>query len=467
MRKFISVFVIIMLYIIYQAVSVQAIIFPDMKMSATPNPVGSGARALGIGGAFISIADDATAASWNPAALLNLTKPEMSIVGSYYSGKGKYDTPSIAEKIDDLSPGQQRLNYFSAVIPFVLLKRNMVFSLNYQHLYEFAKDTFSNWTYHIEDPDTGTTIVNIPGMTSRKTQRGVLTTLSPAFAIQIIPPLYIGVTANLWLDEPINNYWENLNIVRGEGTVLVERERVVSEERVKIYKELYERYEFSGLNVLDFTCFNVNLGFLWKPNRWLSLGGVIKTPFKARLRRKFQHSFIEEYPEAPDLNNNSSDSLPPENLTLNMPISYGLGCSIRFSDTFLMALDLYRTHWEDYLIRYPSGDKISPINNKVKDEADIKTTTQIRFGAEYLVYYQQQIFPLRAGIFCDPEPASGSVDNFYGVSLGSGFVLKNFAFDIAYQYRFGGKKDVESLSSQKISTDIKQHYLYSSLIFYF
>ena len=447
-----------MLYIIYQAVSVPAIIFPDMKMSATPNPVGSGARAMGIGGAFISIADDATAASWNPAALLNLIKPEMSIVGSYYSGRGKYDTPSIAEKIDDLSPVQCRLNYFSAVIPFVLLKRNMVFSLNYQHLYEFSKDTFSNWTYHLEDPDTGATIVNIPGMTSGKTQRGVLTTLSPAFAIQIIPPLYIGVTANLWLDKPINNYWENLNIVQGEGTSLG--------KKIKTYAELYERYEFSGLNVLDFTCFNVNPGFLWKPNRWFSLGGVIKTPFKARLRRKFQHSFIEEYPEDPNSNNNSSSTLT-ENLTLNMPISYGLGFSIRFSDTFLMALDLYRTHWEDYLISYPSGDKISPINNKVKDEADIKATTQIRFGAEYLVYYQRQIFPIRAGIFYDPEPASGRVDNFYGVSLGSGFLLKNFAFDIAYQYRFGEKKDVESLSSQKISSDIKQHYLYSSIIVYF
>ncbi len=58
-----------------------------MQISSTPNPVGSGARALGIGGAFISIADDATAASWNPAALLKLKRPEISIVGSSFSKK--------------------------------------------------------------------------------------------------------------------------------------------------------------------------------------------------------------------------------------------------------------------------------------------------------------------------------------------------------------------------------------------
>ncbi|MGA1863906.1 MAG: OmpP1/FadL family transporter [bacterium] len=429
-----------------------------MKISSTPNPVGSGARALGIGGAFISIADDATAASWNPGALLNLTKPEMSMVGSYYSGRGKYETLSIDERIDDLSHGQWRLNYFSAVIPFILFRRNTVFSFNYQHLYEFSRDTFSVFPYHFEDPDTGAIIADIPGMTSIKTQKGVLTTLSPAFAIQIIPPLYIGVTANLWLDKPINNYWENLNIVEGEGTSLG--------KRIEKYAELYERYEFSGLNVFDFKCFNVNLGFLWKPGPRFSLGGVIKTPFKASLRHNFQHSFIEEYPDDPNQNNYSSYTLR-ENLTLNMPVSYGLGCSFRFSDTFLLALDLYRTHWKDYLISYPSGEKISPINNKARHEADIQNITQVRFGAEYLVYYQQQIFPLRAGIFYDPEPASGSVDDFYGISLGSGFLLKNSVFDIAYQYRFGERKDAESMGNQKISSNVRQHYLYSSVIFYF
>ena len=37
-----------------------------IEFSASPNPVGSGARALGMGGAFIAVADDATSASWNP-----------------------------------------------------------------------------------------------------------------------------------------------------------------------------------------------------------------------------------------------------------------------------------------------------------------------------------------------------------------------------------------------------------------
>ena len=59
----------------------------NLEQSGIPpsmNPVGSGARALGMGGAFIAVADDATAASWNPGGLIQLETPEVSIVGSYF-----------------------------------------------------------------------------------------------------------------------------------------------------------------------------------------------------------------------------------------------------------------------------------------------------------------------------------------------------------------------------------------------
>src|SRR5215467_2566989 len=42
--------------------------------------VGSGARAFGMGGAFIAVADDGTASSFNPAGLCVLEKPEGSVV---------------------------------------------------------------------------------------------------------------------------------------------------------------------------------------------------------------------------------------------------------------------------------------------------------------------------------------------------------------------------------------------------
>ena len=41
---------------------------------------GSGARAAGMGDAFVAVSDDGTAASWNPAGLAQLRQPEFSFV---------------------------------------------------------------------------------------------------------------------------------------------------------------------------------------------------------------------------------------------------------------------------------------------------------------------------------------------------------------------------------------------------
>jgi hypothetical protein len=66
-------------------------------VSSSPNPVGSGARAVGMGGAFIAVADDATAASWNPAGLTQLRKSELSIVYSHFSRSEDIDISNHPE----------------------------------------------------------------------------------------------------------------------------------------------------------------------------------------------------------------------------------------------------------------------------------------------------------------------------------------------------------------------------------
>ncbi|MFQ5351313.1 MAG: hypothetical protein ACE5EG_12800, partial [Thermoanaerobaculia bacterium] len=50
-----------------------------------------GARSMGFGGAFVALADDATAAFANPAGLVNLVEPEVSIEGRVWA----YATPAV------------------------------------------------------------------------------------------------------------------------------------------------------------------------------------------------------------------------------------------------------------------------------------------------------------------------------------------------------------------------------------
>src|SRR5436305_14544240 len=59
-----------------------------------------GARSLGMGGAFLGLADDASAAEANPAGLTILRKPEITIEGRNYQEKQVFTTsgtfPAIA-----------------------------------------------------------------------------------------------------------------------------------------------------------------------------------------------------------------------------------------------------------------------------------------------------------------------------------------------------------------------------------
>lgn len=78
-----------------------------------------GARALGMGGAFVGLADDATAAASNPAGIAQLTRMQVAVEGRYISQDsdknafhwsaggqgGPYSTSSRVDDVTDLSFG--------------------------------------------------------------------------------------------------------------------------------------------------------------------------------------------------------------------------------------------------------------------------------------------------------------------------------------------------------------------------
>lgn len=406
---------------------------PPIEFGSSLNPVGSGARATGMGGAFIGVADDATAASWNPAGLVNLEKPEVSVVYSYFSRKQSYSGPSTHQEIDSTNHMDANgLNYASAAYPFVLLDRNMVVSLNYQRLFEMNKnvDFNYNWGGGLSGPTTFE-------------QEGYLYALSPAMAVQVVPKLYLGATLNFWGDYLGDNGWDTNTTVKtaGGGATL----------------DYFEKSNFS------FKGFNANLGLLWKVSGPFKLGIVYKVPFTAKVRKESSNYNV--------LNNVATATVNTvDNMKMEMPASYGVGVSYRPSDNWTMALDIYRTQWSDFHIRDSNGNKINPITAEPWSEGGLDDTTQLRLGTEYLFIKEKSVVPLRAGLFYDPEPARGGLDNHYGLSLGTGYSNKKLSFDASYQYRFGrnGTGDLSSINTLEGSgVDMDQHTLMLSVIYYF
>ncbi len=67
--------------------------------------IGLGARALGMSGAYVAAASDATAGYWNPAGLSGVTSRfQVNLMhAEYFAGIAKYDFGALAARLDDKS----------------------------------------------------------------------------------------------------------------------------------------------------------------------------------------------------------------------------------------------------------------------------------------------------------------------------------------------------------------------------
>ncbi len=393
---------------------------------------------MGMGGAFIGVADDATAASWNPAGLIQLENPEISIVGNtiYRENTESFGTNSEANNSGSIN--DTGINYFSASYPFELLNINMIVSLNYQNLYEFNASN----SFVLSQQETVLTSTWNLNRDIHIEQTGNLYAMGLAYSLQLHPKLSLGVTLNLWEDWLGKNGWTEKYFESASGTLFINPPGILS--NISRSDSSVKNYDFQGMNA--------NFGALWNVSEKFTLGAVFKTGFTADLDFS--------------LSSTSSDS-STEKQTLDMPMSYGVGAAIRFSDTLTASVDVYRTHWEDFILTQANGTQVSPITGLSVQESDIDPTTQIRAGLEYLMIKPRYIIPLRAGIFYDPAPATGSPDDYYGLSLGSGFAKGSIVFDITYQFRWGNNVKTSILKDFNYSTDVQEHQVLASFIFHF
>jgi len=310
---------------------------PGAEILATspPVPVGSGARARGMGSAFIAVADDATAASWNPGGLGQLQKPEISVVGSYFSRSETYSGDHV------VSQGSREnffldLNYLSAAYAKNIWRRNIFFSLNYQKLFDFGRKledfdflAFYDKGYEVE-ARWQIERVNFQ-------QEGSLYTFSPAMAIEFKPGLYIGFTYNIWSDHVTG---------KSQWTGKV---KLTNMENGSYTKINYKYKNFRGDNY--------TLGFLWRVTPCIQLGGVYKKSFRANVTQEWYARSGEkkewgwaEYPAGEH----------EEAYTIDFPTAYGVGLSFRIGDSWTVAGDITRTEWQDYSIIDSNGLRVGP-----------------------------------------------------------------------------------------------------------
>lgn len=442
----------------------------QIEIPSSFNPVGSGARALGLGGSFIAMADDATSASWNPGALIQLRKPELALVWS--DTRRVEDNQFTASSISDGSQSVQtsELNYLAASFPCAEKHcgKNMIFSVNYQRLFDlnrrwrfplFSKSENGNFrTERVRDYDY--------------VQEGALYALGVAAGIQITGRFSLGATLNFWDDILDENTWSQRYDFTSSGNqfiTLPNGETIVVPTSGEVLRE--QHYSFRGTNL--------NLGMLWTPywfnEQKLTVGAVYKTEFDAdvnQIARTSGVSVVQNSVPDPSAEDRITpiDILRATRVKQTMPASVGVGVAWQWNDNFTTSFDLYRTFWRDFIITEQDGTQRSALSNRLIEEARAEDTTQIRLGFEYRIIseYKGKLFivPIRGGFFRDPAPADNGKEAFRGLSVGTGITWTHWAFDIAWQRRWS-EGDVGSSILQEFgfSQRVNEQTLYGSVVY--
>jgi len=203
------------------------------------NLSGAGARAMGMGGAFIGVADDATAIAWNPAGLIQLERPEISLVTRFIADG--YEEDWYGDKYEE---NQEHfvLNFLSAALPVNIGKSSMVAAFALQRQIDLYTSGTGYDYYNNELKFEG---------------EGGVDTFTLAGGFKFTPWLYTGLAANIWMGS--YEYKEN-------------------------YRADYKYTEdYSGFNLV--TGVMIDLNGLDNPIP-VKLGTVFRTPFDLEMEMK-------------------------------------------------------------------------------------------------------------------------------------------------------------------------------------
>lgn len=251
------------------------------------NFMGSGARALGMGGAFIGIADDATSITWNPAGIAQLIRPEISLSGGLKSenwdpGEGYYG----------YSNSHISLDFGSLVYPFSLGSMRIVFSFAYHTIMEPYSEETDTVDY------VSATYIYYSQL------KGAMAALTPAIGFNM-GPFSLGASFDIWKFGPKYYMYETFY---GTG-----------------FDTTYEYWEKNNP-----TSLGINLGGLFT-SQMFKFGSVLRLPHTVTEKITWEDKWSGDY--------NATNEGEYEPTEIGLPLMFGFGGAVILGNIFTLSAD--------------------------------------------------------------------------------------------------------------------------------
>jgi long-subunit fatty acid transport protein len=382
-----------------------------------------GARSMGLGGAFVALADDATAAFANPAGLVQLIRPEVSVEGRYWSystpyteggrligqptGIGLDSTAGLrtAESEEDFSG----LSFVSFVYP----ERNWSLAL-YRH--QLAKFRFRSETQ-------GLFIELQPGTVDRV--RDIRASLD-------IDILSYGLAGALRVSDALS---VGLGITYFDGSLAWTGSQFFIDEFPDTFYEpnsyLPERMWGQATLIVDDTDWAMNLGFLWTPSETWRVGGVY------RRGPEFTYDAEERAGPAHDEAPEGALGAAAYGVPIGFPDVYGLGVAYRSArGSLTVGFEWDRVEYSTLIDSIESD--VVETEGVVLEDGD-----EYHLGVEIVVLDSTPLIAVRGGVWYDPDHRVRSEDpdpldralltqgdDTLHYALGFGLAFRSFQLDV-------------------------------------
>ncbi|MBI4727008.1 hypothetical protein HY768_07265 [candidate division TA06 bacterium] len=449
------------------------------------NIMGAGARAHGMGGAFIGLADDATAVSWNPAGIAQLDKMEASAVGlfnikgyiyKYQDSDGPYDT-TFTEK--HIAP-----NFFSLALPMKVGGRNLVLAAAYQRQIDmgtsssgqFDRESFI-FDYYPSSSLYALGYLYSPSKYEDKVKGGV-DAITPAVALQLNPNIYIGVAANIFVNGTTDEYKNTFSPNLWDDIAI----RDIYDANWNYLATLKDTFDITGSESYNYETkyngFGLNGGLL-ATSRKFNFGAKIQLPFtlKQKTTETYDIAYTWRWIGNPtNTRDTSSATTNKYEHTIKMPFSFGFGVAIKPTDNLTIAADFERRPYgktnvyNDYMLYNLWSDE----TNHLSDTLLLKNCNQFRVGLEYIFIGSNAVFPVRLGFRTDPKTYTGFYDDgtdtsqVAGKVFTAGFGMKfgNLWFDLAYELGMTSIMDYSTVYYEENLSE-KSHNVLASCVVHF
>jgi len=371
------------------------------------NRTGSGARAAGMANAFIAVSDDGTAASWNPAGLGQLRKPELSIVsttiGQSLRNQGfrtRDDASAFTTAVS--SYRSTSLDFASLAVPVTLAGKPTTFQGAWRRIY--ALDYRANFSTTREPlaPEAPASA----RIDSNNDVRGAVDLISLAGAAKLTSRLAIGASFNIWRGD-----WTEDNVIN---------ETPLDQSSPSVFLATSQTNRIRGNN---FT-----LGLMLTYPRW-RIGLVHQT----ELSSDFDSQARVTTSSTPSASFQVIDG------TLRFPRAVGLGGAWQPAARWTVALDFTWDEWRDAELETPVTGRLNFFDSLPEDRTSTRNTLSVNAGAEHVFPGEGFVVPLRFGVAWEPQggrsPYTLDPVNYVMLAIGTGYNTNSLKFDAAFQFR--------------------------------